>query len=104
MRRSRHHRWSERRRRQHHTGRFRWTFGVLATAILLPILLASASPLLAALAPAALLTMVGVHALDSDADEEQTKALPAHVVSPHDGAEAHRIYAAIEIASKSRRV
>lgn len=103
MSRHRHHRWSERRRRSRGSGRFPWTFGVLATAILLPILLATASPLLVALIPGALLTMVGVHALDAD-EQDETKALTAQVVSPHDGAEAHRIYGAIEIPAKSRRV
>jgi hypothetical protein len=103
MPRNRHHRWSERRRRWRTAGRFRWTFGVIATAILLPILLATASPLLVALIPGALLTMVGVSALEAD-ELEQTKALTAQVVSPHDGAEAHRIFGAIEIAPKSRRI
>lgn len=88
-------------RARHH--RFPWAFGVLATAILLPILLATASPLLVALIPGALLTAVGIHALEGE-EEDATKALPTQVVSPHDGAQAHRIYAAIEIPAKSRRV
>jgi hypothetical protein len=103
MPRHRHHRSTDRRRRWRKAGRLRWTFGVLATAVLLPILLATASPLLVALIPGALLTMVGVHALEAD-ESDETKALTAQVVSPHDGAEAHRILGAIEIAPKSRRV
>lgn len=103
MARSSKHRWSHRRSRWRR-GRSGWTFGILMGALLLPIMLASSSPLLAALIPGALITMAGVNALDGANETESQKALPAQVVSPNDLQEQHRIQNAIEVPDRSLRV
>ncbi len=98
----RNNRWSHRRNRWRRPGRLRWTLGFLASALVLPILLASSTPILAALIPGAFLTMVGVQALDRDAADRG--ALEAQLVSPTDVAEQHRIHNAAEVPDQSRRL
>lgn len=75
----------------------------MAGALMLPLVLASSAPLIAALIPGAFITMVGVHALEGGETHAAPKALHTQIVSPHDIAEQHRIDNAVDV-TESRRI